>query len=105
MYNATYEDTHRSNKNMTHKKSIDILKKGMKSKGDIKKESLSQMMNRLDSYDLPLKDIGHTALIVYFSSELEHKEACHKADEVCEFIKYFHKRVYGVHRNGKVKTK
>tara|TARA_R100000742_G_C4274426_1_gene94392 strand:- start:266 stop:538 length:273 start_codon:yes stop_codon:yes gene_type:complete len=90
---------------MAHKKGIDILKGRMKSKDDIKKESLKQMMNRLDSYNLPLKDIGHTALTVYFSLELEHKEACYKADEVCEFIKYFHKRVYDVHKNGKVKTK
>ena len=38
---------------MAHKKGIDILKGRMKSKDDIKKESLKQMMNRLDSYNLP----------------------------------------------------
>ena len=63
------------------------------------------MMKRLNSYDLPLKDIGHMGLVAYFSKELEYKEACYKADEACEFIKHFHKQVYGVHKNGKVKIK
>ena len=88
-----------------YKKGVGILKVGMKSKDDIKKESFDQMMKRLNSYDLPLKDIGHMGLVAYFSKELEYKEACYKADEACEFIKHFHKQVYGVHKNGKVKIK
>ena len=68
----------------------------------IKKENPHRTIIRINSYKKPLEDVGYSALISFFTEELSHKKAIKKADEICEYIKYFHKKVKSKNKNAKV---
>jgi len=62
-------------------------------KESIKKENPHRKIIRTNSYKKPLEEVGYSALISFFTEELSHEKATKKANEICEYIKYFHKKV------------